>query len=373
MLKKPNGIIKRKTSQVLRGVMSSLSFDSESPSTYTQDDRTERQFTNPSLCGIFLCLGMNDPDSLNADHSDTSMAESAVCINKELGESLRLVLDMKSRHVPPRVWGRLIDAMGSRGIHVDAIGSFDIDELRLIKQNTSTSIKSIRFFHSAGDLQRACHANEVMRGDTVYFNAGSLFGKRSTMCEAPTSYGCWTPSKRYSGLQQVYSESDFELSLFKPYAYPKDADDDGTLTECKATIADYQNHFDLSIGLYVQEFSIGSDELNALATLVNRYQDVYCLGLAWGGINGLAVKGVKGDGYWSQRYVGRSWTNSAAPSRKMRILSPEDHHVVQKALLVAACGQVSTVNHVMDEDVENLMCQTHNRQLLDFTQTGNLR
>lgn len=109
MLRKPNEIIKRKTSQVLRGVMSSLSFDSESPSAYTQDDRSEKQFTNPSLCGLFLCLGMNDPDSLNADHSDTSMAESAVCIKKEIGESLRLVLDMKSRHVPPRVWGRLID------------------------------------------------------------------------------------------------------------------------------------------------------------------------------------------------------------------------------------------------------------------------
>ncbi len=152
----------RKTSKAIKGVMSSLSFDTDNASVSAPED-PGRKFTNPSLCGLFLCLGMNDPDSLHADHSDNTMAESASLIRKYLGGSLRVVLDMKSRHVPARVWGRLIDHLRSRGLGVEAIGSFDIDELRQIKSCTNSSITSIRFFHSAGDLQRACHANEVSR------------------------------------------------------------------------------------------------------------------------------------------------------------------------------------------------------------------
>ncbi len=150
----------KKTSMAIKGVMSSLSFDTDNASVSAPED-PGRKFTNPSFCGLFLCLGMNDPDSLHADHSDNTMAESASLIRKYLGDNLRVVLDMKSRHVPARVWGRLIDHLRSRGLGVEAIGSFDIDELRLIKSCTNTSITSIRFFHSAGDLQRACHANEV--------------------------------------------------------------------------------------------------------------------------------------------------------------------------------------------------------------------
>ncbi len=202
----------------------------------------------------------------------------------------------------------------------------------------------------------------------MYFNGGSLLGKRSTVCEAPTD-SCWTPAK-YSGRNQV-DDDVLELIPFKPYAFPQEeVDDIELIDECKATLADYQRHFDLQIGLYVQEFSIGSEELDSLARLVNKYPDVYRLGLAWGGLNGFACKGVKGDGYWSQRYVGRNWANNAAPSNEMNLLSPEDHHVVQKVFLAASCGQVTTVNHSLDE--EDILCQNHNQQLLDFTQTGNL-
>ena len=89
------------------------------------------------------------------------MAESANVIKKLLGEPLRLVLDLKSRRVPAKVWARLIDNLRARGLCVEGIGSFDIDELRVIGSAASTPVRKILFFHSAGDLQRACHANEV--------------------------------------------------------------------------------------------------------------------------------------------------------------------------------------------------------------------
>jgi len=192
--------------------------------------------------------------------------------------------------------------------------------------------------------------------------------KRRTICEATT---CWSGSN-YPGLTQVHSDADFDFELlsFQPYAYPKEAfESDDDIAECKASIADYQKYFDLNIGLYVQEFSIGSEELDLLVRLVNKYPSVYSCGLAWGGLNGVALKGVKGDGFWSQRYVGRNWTFTAAPARNMTLIAPEDHHVIQKALLAASCGQVTTVNHILSEE-ENLLCQRTN--LLGAMQTGNL-
>jgi hypothetical protein len=152
---------RERSSQLLRSSLSK-SFDDESSSGYPLPDM-DIEYQNPTLCGLFLCLGMSDPDSMNADHGNSSMAESAQIIRKILGENLRLVLDMKSRHVPARVWGRLINHLRSRNLDVEGIGSFDIDELRNIENSTSTPVTTIFFFHSAGDLQRAIHANEVSK------------------------------------------------------------------------------------------------------------------------------------------------------------------------------------------------------------------
>ena len=167
LLKKSRSF-QHRTSRFLRGT--SKSFDNESVTEYTAQ---EDDFDNPSICGLFLCLGMNDPESVNADHGNSKMAESAAVIRKLLGENLRLVLDMKSRHVPARVWGRLIDNLRSRGLDVEGIGSFDIYELRQIETRTSTPVTTIFFFHSAGDLQRACHANEV---SLFIFSKNAMFG-----------------------------------------------------------------------------------------------------------------------------------------------------------------------------------------------------
>ena len=151
------------TSRFLRGTLNSMSFDNDNDESAGLDviPVDEDWPANPPLCGLFLCLGMNDPASEDADHDVSTLAESAELIKNLLGDRLRLVLDMKSRRVPAKVWGRLIDNLRSRGLIIDGIGSFDIDELRQIKSSTSTPVTSISFFHSAGDLQRACHANEV--------------------------------------------------------------------------------------------------------------------------------------------------------------------------------------------------------------------
>lgn len=316
----------------------------------------------PPLCGIFLCLGMDDPNSAKADHAKTSMADSTRIIKSILGGPLRVVLDLKSRRVPSRVWARLVDNLRSRGLAVDGLGSFDIDELRGITSCSSTPVTGILFFHSAGDLQRACHANEVHRGDTVYFNAGSLLWRKPSILEATTTGCCHS---RLASSDASYQDNDLTLPEhdgnnvpgfktkkapsseynFQPYAYPHS--ELGTLSDARphaSTLQDYQRHFDLNIGLYVQEFSIGEGALDAIVRFVNAHPSIYNLGLAWGGLNGATVQGIRGDGYWNQRYMGRNWDPTAKPTNGMRLLHPEDHHFVQKAIMAGACGQIGTVN-----------------------------
>ena len=117
--------------------------------------------TKPPMCGMFLCLGIEDPNAAKVDHSKTSMAATAGLIEDALGSPLRVILDLKSRRVPARVWARVIDNMRNRGIVVDSLGSFDIEELRSIVKYCASDVTEVRFFHSAGDLQKACHAKEV--------------------------------------------------------------------------------------------------------------------------------------------------------------------------------------------------------------------
>jgi hypothetical protein len=117
-----------------------------------------------AMCGVSLCfLGDETPASSPHDfhYASHNMSRDIQRISEVLGEPLRLVLDLKSRRVPPKVWSRLIDALRSRGLVVEGIGSFDMDELRTIAKSCSCPLTPILFFHSIGDLQRACHANEV--------------------------------------------------------------------------------------------------------------------------------------------------------------------------------------------------------------------
>ena len=301
---------------------------------YDDDDITDVQQQKQPFCGMFLCLGYGDVNTKQTDHTMGTMAQSAQEIQGLLGAQLRVVLDLKSRRVPPTVWARLIDAMRSRGIGVEGVGSFEVEVLRRINNACAAPVKKFRFFHSAGDLQKACHANEVEMGDSVFFNGGSLFATNSD--GIVSSLACC-----HGPLPNDIARS----TMFYPYAYPR-SKNGGSFSDmdCKATIEDYKRRFDLQIGLYVQEFSISQYAIESLVQFTNHHSQVYNLGLAWGGINGKTVRGLDGDGYWSQRYMGRSWDKEAAPTGHMELLQPADHQFVQKAMSAGAWGHLGTVN-----------------------------
>jgi len=310
------------------------------------DDDEFRQ-VKPPMCGVFLCLGYDDPNSAKAHNTKTCMAQNTAEIARLLGSPLRVVLDLKSRRIPPRVWGRLVTTLHSRGLHVDGLGSFDVDELRDIGNFVSPLVSQIIFFHSAGDLQRAIHANEVKHGDTVYFNAGSLIWNK------PKSIASKLSCCHAADLESAIDVSDMVMykqqPFFHPCAYPhKESKDRFTDMDCKSTLEDYQKKLNLNIGCYVQEFSISEQTLDTIVQHMNKYQDIYNLGLAWGGINGRTALGVLGDGYWNQRYMGRQWDMDAEPSDAMHLLNIEDHHLVKKALQTGAWAHVGMVNPVND-------------------------
>ena len=301
---------------------------------YDDDDIMDVQQQKQPFCGMFLCLGYGDVNTKHTDHSMGTMAQSAQEIQGLLGAQLRVVLDLKSRRVPPTVWARLIDAMRSRGIGVEGVGSFEVEVLRRINTACAAPVKKFRFFHSAGDLQKACHANEVEMGDTVFFNGGSLFANYSD--GIASSLACC-----HGPLPNDIARS----TMFYPYAYPRSKNGDSFADlDCKATIEDYKHRFDLQIGLYVQEFSISQFAIESLVQFTNHHSQVYNLGLAWGGINGKTVRGLDGDGYWSQRYMGRSWDKDAAPTGNLELLQPADHQFVQKAMSAGAWGHLGTLN-----------------------------
>lgn len=167
--------------------------------------------------------------------------------------------------------------------------------------------------------------------------------------------------------QAVLDDDDIGTSVrFLPFAYPKDDDTvDRSKWDCESTLQDYKNKFRLNIGCYVQEFSISERNLDALTRFLNKHKSVYNLGLAFGGINGQCPVGLAGDGYWNQRYMGRSWDRSAKPTDDMHLLHPEDHRLVQKAALAGAWGPLGTINDAGEDlhDISALQmgaCATQN-------------
>ena len=158
--------------------------DDETVSAINNKDQTggtkpsNSKIHDPFLCGLLLCLGFSEPLAATTETFDIEMLESARKISSLLGDDLRIILDLKSRRVPPRVWARLIDTLNSKRLVVEGIGSFDLDEVRRIEDIVSSPLCRIMFFHSAGDLQRACHENKVsynLRHLSGFFLIGSFF------------------------------------------------------------------------------------------------------------------------------------------------------------------------------------------------------
>lgn len=226
------------------------------------------------------------------------MAESIRIVESITGgkNPIGLVLDVKSRHVPKRVWKIVVDTLREAGIRVEGIGSFSIEDIRGVSQLTSEPVKEITFFHSAGDLQRACREGRVQQGDTIFFNAGSLL---------------WEPSGSEHSFKVNFDPQWIKDSYrVQPAALP------GT-ENC--TIQFYKEQYNLSIGVYCQEFAVDEAAVRVLSQHINRYPEIYDLGFSWGGVNGITIKSVAPgrftvtDGFWNQRYLGDRWHYGVEP------------------------------------------------------------
>ena len=276
-----------------------------------------------------------------------------------------LLLDIKSRHVPRRVWALIVDYLRDCGARVEGIASFIVEEVRDISQYCHSSVNEIVFIHSAGDMQHGCHNGQIKRGDRVFFNAGSLLWDYPSVYDADT-----VRNILWHRFQPWFDEQSIKEGYrLKPYAKtwpdPKTQTlhsesesetcdestlgDEGSMTEdlftrllladskkkslseldfafeeafdgiC-STIQQYKEYYHLSIGLYVQEFAIDEVAIGLIVKYVNLNLHVYDLGLSWGGINGLTVKGIQPgrftatDGLWNQRYGGMPWRYDLKPT-----------------------------------------------------------
>lgn len=315
--------------------------------------------------------------------SPTSLHQASICPDMSISASIALlkqivqcsapfglVLDMKSRHVSRRVWALVVDFLREAGVRVEGIASFFVEEVRDISQYCSTSVNEIIFFHTAGDLQLGCNRGSVKRGDRVFFNAGSL------LWDYPNLYNAnEVKNIIVHRFHPCFDGEDIKEGYrFKPYARttkessPKQSDaesetcDESTIMDdgdsmrsdlfmkllvadkkkksffnefdlayeeapngiC-STIQEYKEHYNLSIGLYVQEFAIDETAISLIVKYVNSNSHVYELGLSWGGINGLTVKGIQPgrftatDGLWNQRYGGMPWNKELEPSHDLTV------------------------------------------------------
>jgi len=248
---------------------------------------------------------------------------------------LGLVLDIKSRHVPKRVWGLILDALRDMGARVEGIGTFAAHDIRDISKYCAAPLKEMIFYHCAGDLQQACHDGLIRRGDSVFFNAGSLFWNyparkdKDLFLKVIGNAMSW----RFDA-EEVKKEYKFQpyakaqaLSAGKR-APMQQSTRQGNDDDCiryfegrSSTIQQYKEHFDFSIGLYVQEFAIDERSMDLLVKYVNMHPHVYDLGLSWGGVNGVTVRGIQPgrftntDGLWNQRYIGVRWDGDLYPGR----------------------------------------------------------
>ncbi len=232
--------------------------------------------------------------------------------------------------------------------------------------------KEILMVHSAGDLQAACDEGLVRPGDHVFFNGGSLIldsARSSTvksflgffvdMCACGfystfdpcviedgykiQSYGyacssmdametaeCFANETRNlmerscngnnsSNLHHQHYQNAVDMDVVRAeedtllLSPSSSCDDETEMGAVMKTLADYKKHYGFSMGLYLQEFSIDEAAARLLIDLVNNNPEIYDLGLAWGGINGMTVHGIQPgrftstDGYWNQRRLGKTW------------------------------------------------------------------
>ena len=279
----------------------------------------------------------------------SSITESMNTLKKIMNceAPLGLVLDIKSRHVPKRVWALVLDTLRGMGARVEGIATFYQEDIRDMSKYCAAPVKEILFFHSAGDMQQACHNGLLRRGDSVFFNAGSLFwnypvlkdkdffskiiGNACAIKFDAEEFKKQYKFQRYARVAGSKPDSDNTNmqngdedsatdALLPPLPVQNDEDTCINFHEGQcSTIQQYKEQFDLSIGLYVQEFAIDGKSMDLLVQYVNMYDNVYDLGFSWGGVNGVTVRGIQPgrftntDGFWNQRYVGKRWDENLYP------------------------------------------------------------
>jgi hypothetical protein len=274
----------------------------------------------------------------NAKCPDSSIAESVATIQSILrrrgDESVDteypvgLVLDIKTRHVSKRVWSCVVDTLRAAGVRVVGLASFTVDEIRGISKFCSEPLMEVIFFHSAGELQLACHEGKIRYGDKVFFNCGSL------LWEGPPDIGAVAGTVCSLGFDPERIKRNYRVLPFGRTRKMHEADQvtssppvltrSPSMTLSSAwsegsTIELYKECYGLSIGLYSQEFAIDEAAVNLIVELVNDNPHVYDLGFSWGGVNGLTIKGIQPgrftstDGFWNQRYAGVLWDSSRYP------------------------------------------------------------
>ncbi|CAB9517561.1 expressed unknown protein [Seminavis robusta] len=268
-----------------------------------------------------------------AKFPDSSIAESVATIQSILrrrGDEridaecpVGIVLDIKSRYISKRVWACAVDTLRAAGVRVVGLASFAVDEIRGISKFCSEPLMEVVFCHSAGDLQRACHNGKIRYGDKVFFNGGSLLWE-GTNPEPGCSLG-FDPEftkRNYRilpfGRTRKMHEANRVMLSSKTLTMSPSMTLSSSWSE-GSTIEMYKERYGLSIGLYSQEFAIDDAAANLIVELANNNPHVYDLGLSWGGINGLTIKGIQPgrftstDGFWNQRYVGARWDVNLYP------------------------------------------------------------
>jgi hypothetical protein len=238
---------------------------------------------------------------------DTSIRQSVALLKlvTKKERPIGLFLDMKSRHVPKRVWSIVVNRLNNAGVRVEGIASFTIDEIRDISRFCTHPVVEIIFCHAAGDVQQACHNGSLKYGDTVFLNGGSLLYE--------------SPQVSMSYLFNLLGgEFDSDAAMRQYSLLPFALRGGG-----RSTIKTYKDRLNLKIGVYVQEFGIDEAALNLLVGYVNDNPDIFVHGFSWGGINGVTVRGIRPnrftstDGFHTQRYAGVSWDPSLDPEDVM--------------------------------------------------------
>jgi hypothetical protein len=268
----------------------------------------------------------------------TNMVESIDIIQTILGAPVSLVLDLKSRHVPKEVWALVVDSLRDCGARVEGVASFTIQEIRGVSECCVLPCQEIVFFHSAGDVQKACHEGLVKEGDSVFFNAGSLlwdlpmiqtlqdvvrFARSCSVdfdVQKVRNYAFRSYARMGQGRgSNNVTDEDFLFFTSEDIENSTDTAAADARTTAVSTIADYKDHYRLNVGLYCQEFAVDDAAIDLLIRFVNSYPDVFNLGMSWGGVNGYTVKGIQPtrftntDGFWNQRYCGEAWDYSLKP------------------------------------------------------------